>query len=292
MFRPKRRGNGFNMSTSTLTILNPLQPHEIMPEERLELELPDIGYPEHITVLPWRSLKSAGKLHFLKTLPPEARNATILRFEYEDEAIKWWIKEIGFKKLYCTSTSKDWPIANLSYPDYISDKIVNNPNKDFPFSLVGWQNNFLRKTIFDRYKHLPSVIKRDTYGYSVEFERNKAYGQQYIDILSRSRFSLCPRGVGNGTKRIWESLRAGAIPIIISDDLELPRCWDWENTVIRLSIRSVIENPNKVETAMVLPPGRENILRENCLKASEAFTDPNFIAQYLKDTVNGDYWRL
>ncbi len=202
------------------------------------------------------------------------------------------MQDLGFKKLYCTSTDKGWAIKNLSYPDYISPEIRNNPKKDFDFCMVGWANNVLRKTIFERYKHLPSVIKRDTYGQGVVNHRNKEHAEQYIDILSRSRFSLCPRGVGNGTKRFWESLKAGAIPILISDGLELPKCWDWENTILRLSSREVIENPNKIPVTLILPRGREELMRENCIKAARAFTDAGFIGEYLKNSLNADYWKL
>lgn len=39
-------------------------------------------------------------------------------------------------------------------------------------------------------------------------------GPAYNEILSRSRFSLCPSGNGYDTYRFWESLCYGAIPIV------------------------------------------------------------------------------
>ena len=46
---------------------------------------------------------------------------------------------------------------------------------------------------------------------------SEKYRDKYIDLLGRSKFSLCPRGTGTGSLRLYESMRMGSIPIIISD---------------------------------------------------------------------------
>lgn len=46
--------------------------------------------------------------------------------------------------------------------------------------------------------------------------------QYYRDVLAKSRFSLCPSGTGPNSIRLWESIEAGAIPVILSDNLALP----------------------------------------------------------------------
>jgi hypothetical protein len=45
----------------------------------------------------------------------------------------------------------------------------------------------------------------------------------YNRILSDSIFSLCPEGAGLNTLRLWESLAVGSIPVIIANDIHLPR---------------------------------------------------------------------
>jgi xylogalacturonan beta-1,3-xylosyltransferase len=57
---------------------------------------------------------------------------------------------------------------------------------------------------------------------------------EFQEILARSRFSLCPRGVGTATLRFWESLAAGAIPVLISDHFELPGGTNWPSCVLRI----------------------------------------------------------
>lgn len=45
----------------------------------------------------------------------------------------------------------------------------------------------------------------------------------YNQLLSKSLFSLCPAGAGPNTLRLWESLGAGSIPVVISDLYEPPQ---------------------------------------------------------------------
>jgi hypothetical protein len=46
--------------------------------------------------------------------------------------------------------------------------------------------------------------------------------RSYNDLLSHTRFSLCPVGAGPNTLRLWESLAVGAIPVVLSDRHQLP----------------------------------------------------------------------
>ncbi len=46
--------------------------------------------------------------------------------------------------------------------------------------------------------------------------------RSYNELLSHTRFSLCPAGAGPNTLRLWESLAVGAIPVVLSDRHQLP----------------------------------------------------------------------
>lgn len=52
--------------------------------------------------------------------------------------------------------------------------------------------------------------------------------QDYCKTLSRSVFSLCPRGYGATSFRIAESLQYGAIPVYISDEYLIPHGFNFE----------------------------------------------------------------
>lgn len=104
-------------------------------------------------------------------------------------------------------------------------------------------------------------------------ENNK---NEYKEILSKSRYSLCPCGVGPSSIRFYESLRAGAIPILLSDKMKLPNIkdLDWNDCIIKLpesdykDLRKIINN---------IIPEKERELRENCIKAYELVSGKNFI---------------
>ena len=50
----------------------------------------------------------------------------------------------------------------------------------------------------------------------------KNHEEKFSSILQNTQFSLCPRGTGPSTIRIWDSLALGSIPVIISDGLKMP----------------------------------------------------------------------
>ena len=50
--------------------------------------------------------------------------------------------------------------------------------------------------------------------------------QQFMDVMSRSIFALCPRGYGATSFRMYEAMQFGTIPVYISDKHCLP--WDDE----------------------------------------------------------------
>ena len=80
-----------------------------------------------------------------------------------------------------------------------------------------------RVTIKDMW-HFNKVV----YGFQVFADESKKNAidndevRSYNDLLSHTRFSLCPVGAGPNTLRLWESLAVGAIPVVLSDRHELP----------------------------------------------------------------------
>lgn len=67
-------------------------------------------------------------------------------------------------------------------------------------------------------------------------DAQKAAALNYNQLLSDSRFSLCPAGSGPNTLRLWESIAVGSIPVRFDDGLLLPEpfaeelerlCIDW-----------------------------------------------------------------
>jgi hypothetical protein len=67
------------------------------------------------------------------------------------------------------------------------------------------------------------VYEHQVSGKSLDHDDKRAHEiLHYNQVLSNSIFSLCPSGAGPNSLRLWESLAIGSIPVILSDDYELP----------------------------------------------------------------------
>ncbi len=162
---------------------------------------------------------------------------------------------------------------------YINTFNFNNEKKDILVSFIGSVTHECRNVIKSRIRN-EYIIFRDSYHITPEFfsEKEKTQNEHekhYRDVLSRSRFSLCPRGSNPNSVRFWESLAAGAIPVLFSDNYKLPK-WDWENTIIQLS-ESSLSNMDYQQLQDILSSiPDEDAKRENCLKAYDSFKHENY----------------
>lgn len=69
---------------------------------------------------------------------------------------------------------------------------------------------------------------------------NRYEWREYLSQMSRSIFSLAPRGTGNTSYRLWEALLVGSVPVYISDEFWLPRYVNqdfiWDDIMIRVHV--------------------------------------------------------
>ncbi len=166
--------------------------------------------------------------------------------------------------------------------------VVGTPpaeHKDIFYSFIGCQTHVVRDKIF-RMKH-PSntVIKKRPGGWALPASIRTYWDEEYVsmrsewaaeyrNVLSRSRFSLCPRGNEPGSIRFYESLQAGAIPILLADTWRLPEGPDWNSCIIRVPERNVERIP---EILAAVTPQQEEKMRAACLKAYEMFSGDNLV---------------
>jgi hypothetical protein len=62
---------------------------------------------------------------------------------------------------------------------------------------------------------------------------------RYAEVLRRTKFVVCPRGSGTSSIRLFETLRAGRVPIIVSDQWVAPEGPDWSSCSLRVNERDV-----------------------------------------------------
>lgn len=58
-----------------------------------------------------------------------------------------------------------------------------------------------------------------------------AFQKLYTDTIAASKFILCPRGIGPASLRLYETMEAGRVPVIISDTWVAPPQIDWDFAV-------------------------------------------------------------
>jgi hypothetical protein len=105
---------------------------------------------------------------------------------------------------------------------------------DLLYSFVGSPTHRSRGALIDL-KH-PDGLVEMVYGFTFFDPRSRDYEARrarYREVLGRSRFVLCPRGAGTSSIRLYETIAAGRVPVIIADDWVVPAGPAWESFSLR-----------------------------------------------------------
>lgn len=91
----------------------------------------------------------------------------------------------------------------------------------------------------------------------------------FLDVMSASKFSLCPRGYGTTSFRLYESFQLNTVPVYISDDHALP--WsdelDWEEFCV------IIDDDHIGDTYDILKSISDDTYNEMLKKGQELYQD-------------------
>ncbi|HXM63310.1 MAG TPA: exostosin family protein [Terriglobales bacterium] len=111
---------------------------------------------------------------------------------------------------------------------------------DVLFSFLGNSQIALRREIL-KLKN-PRAILEDTSTFNAFFAEERTNNHaRYANVLRRSKFVLCPRGSGTSSFRLFETLRAGRVPIIISDQWVAPEGPNWSSCSLQVQERNIAE---------------------------------------------------
>ena len=148
------------------------------------------------------------------------------------------------------------------------------------FGLEQTHNIYIENT---RDWHFNELVYTDLQNYTGtlnESKLRKNNTEKYNKILLRSKYSLCPSGSGPNSIRFWESLGVGAIPVLLSDDLELPHNDIWQSSILRIKESDVEKVPNILRS---ITKGEEDSRRKQCLKIYEFYRN-----NYTNKGINND----
>jgi hypothetical protein len=111
--------------------------------------------------------------------------------------------------------------------------------KKYLYSFLGGSTAFVRKRLFKHYDNIKNksefsdyIIEATDYyehwNYEPNYLEKKLINtKRYWSIMNQSKYILCPRGAGVSSIRLFESLRLGIAPVILSNDWIPPKDVNW-----------------------------------------------------------------
>lgn len=116
----------------------------------------------------------------------------------------------------------DNPYIKNSVPTpLICSKIPSQPisHKDIFASFVGSITHSIRYKLYESCKNNTDFYFSGQ-GWSPVVSKNRM--DEFLNISNRSKFTLCPRGYGNTSFRLYECMQLNSVPVYISNDFYLP----------------------------------------------------------------------
>lgn len=158
--------------------------------------------------------------------------------------------------------------------------------KNYLFSFTGRDSAEVRKALF-RLPPNPEVFvvnttdKFNLFGDSLATQAE--WEQKYCDTIAASKFCVCPRGVGSASVRLFESMRMGVAPIILSDDWIFPKGPDWSEFALIAPEKDVdrLYEIAKMHEGRALEMGRKARLAYETYFADEVYF--NYLVDQMVD---------
>lgn len=237
--------------------------------------------------VPWAVLINTKQLHKVPLIRLQNAFTICQHIRYKD--ILPLLQKMGVNVLFTPHVlraelgKKYYGVRIMPFPHCAANGIGANDKKDIFYSFIGYDNHPVRSELFGlRHPAGTVIIKRLQWHFNVtstkvaeSLERQKNEKMEYQDVMARTRYSLCPRGTGASTLRFWESLQAGAIPVLLSDDMSLPSGFDWSRCVVFIK-ESDVQQINTILSSIT--EQQENAMRQSCLEAFIKFSGDNFVS--------------
>lgn len=116
----------------------------------------------------------------------------------------------------------------VPYFEYNNEYVFASESQTESSYMAGWYGNIrsskLRRELFDRWGDNANFCLKQTESW---YNHNEEEKRAYVQLITNSYFSLCPKGWAAPSPRIYESMALGRCPVIISDQFVPPKGPDW-----------------------------------------------------------------
>lgn len=155
--------------------------------------------------------------------------------------------------LYCSLSAKLAAYSDhiaFPYINVCNDSIKNIHSQDadlrWLYSFVGSSSHSVRKPVIELKDNRAHIVDTSNFCVWDQAQTSKYdFQKTYAESVAGSKFVLCPRGIGPSSLRLYETMEAGRVPVIISDDWMAPEHTDW-SFAVRIPEWEVAAIPNRL----------------------------------------------
>jgi hypothetical protein len=128
-----------------------------------------------------------------------------------------------------------------------------SPDLPYLFSFMGAVRNAPVRQRLASLRHARSFFQNTTGDFdrvlhqTMNRRERLDYDRRYAELIKASKFILCPRGLSASSVRLFETMRMGRVPVILSDDWIAPPGPTWEEFAIRIPEKDVGGIPQLLE---------------------------------------------
>jgi len=119
---------------------------------------------------------------------------------------------------------------------------IKDSEKDTLFSFIGSITTHpIRKYLVENYDSCYDSKVHWAIDPTLPSSSKNELQQQYKELVSKSTFSLCPRGTGISSIRIFEVMSMGSIPVLIGDNYDKPlnEILDWKEFSVTIKEHNI-----------------------------------------------------
>jgi hypothetical protein len=152
--------------------------------------------------------------------------------------------------LYCSMPRRSFQPRRQKAFNYLytmNDKVTGRAASErrWLYSFMGAANANARRRILklvDARAVLEDTSQFNIWLATTEEERERRQ-RRYVEVMQGSRFVLCPRGAGTSSYRLFEAMKMGLAPVLVSDEWVEPEGPDWGAFMLRAREDEVAKIP-------------------------------------------------